>query len=130
MAPPSGTAIWRMPSASPRSSSPNHAITARPLAVFTPAASPPATASATTSVANEEAYAAQTSAPALAASPAVITMRSPTMSATMPQTSSVTREPETPAASTTPVCVSVRSKSRRIAGAIAGRPRPVAAYAA
>src|SRR5436190_1722383 len=86
------------------------------LAVFTPAASPPATASATTSVANEEAYAAQTSAPALAANPAVITMRSPTMSATMPQTSSVTREPETPAASTTPVCVSVRSKSRRIAG--------------
>src|SRR5437588_1581498 len=59
-----------------------------------------------------------------------MTMRSPTTAATIPHTSSVASEPRNPAPSTTPVCVSVRLKSRRIAGAIAASPRPVAAYAA
>src|SRR5215831_2894754 len=127
-APPSGTAICRIPKASPRSSAANHCMTARPVAELTPAATPPATASAATSIANEEAYAAQTSAPAAAASPADMTIRSPMRSATSPQTSSVGTEPKKLAARTTPVCVSVSPKSRRIAGAIAGRPSPVMAY--
>ena len=47
--PPSGTAVWRTPSAKPRSSAPNQCITARPLAEFTLAPAPPASASRTTS---------------------------------------------------------------------------------
>jgi hypothetical protein len=117
-----------MPSARPRSSRPNQAITARPVAEFTPAARPPATASAATSIPNDDAYAAHNSAPAAAARPKAITKRSPIRSATSPQPSSVGTEPRKLAASTTPVCVSVSPKSRRIAGAIAGSPRPVAAY--
>ena len=58
-APPSGTAIWRMPSARPRSFSPNQAMTARPLAALTPAPSAPAADSAATSIANDELYAAR-----------------------------------------------------------------------
>jgi hypothetical protein len=54
-APPRGTAICRIPSAKPRSSSPNQAITARPLAAFTPAPTAPVTVSAATSTSKLEA---------------------------------------------------------------------------
>ena len=64
IAPPSGTAICRMPRARPRSSSPNQAITARPLAALTPAPTTPVSASAATSLPNDEAYAAQSRAAA------------------------------------------------------------------
>src|SRR2546428_446368 len=53
IAPPSGTAVWRIPSASPRSSGPNQLITARPLADCVPPANAPATASAATRPAND-----------------------------------------------------------------------------
>src|SRR5436309_14867079 len=49
-----------MPSAKPRSSSPNHAITARPLAAFTPAPTAPVTDSAATSDAKLAALPAHT----------------------------------------------------------------------
>src|SRR3954469_3915509 len=59
-----------------------------------------------------------------------MTMRSPTRSATRPHRRSVGTEPRKLAARTIPVCVNVSSKSRRMAGAMAGRPSPAAAYAA
>src|SRR5436190_1196195 len=126
IAPPSGTAVWRMPSASPRSSGPNHAITARPLADCVPPPSAPATARAATSPPNDDVKPAATSATAHPASPDVSTARSPIRSATMPHGSSVSSSPKLSAASTTPTCVSVRSYPCRICGAIDGRPRRIA----
>src|SRR5580765_5625738 len=129
-APPSGTAICLMPRARPRSSAPNHAMTARPLAALTPAPTPPATASAAMSSGYDDAYAAQKSAAAAPVWPTAITARSPIRSATMPHRRSVATEPKLTAASTTPTWVSVRSNSLRIAGAIAGNPRRIAELAA
>src|SRR5436309_1991375 len=103
-------------------------MTARPVAELTPAATPPATARATTRPANDDAYAAHTSAPDAHARPMLITRRSPIRSATRPHASSVGTEPRKLAARTTPVCVNVKWKSRRMAGAIAGNPSPVVAY--
>jgi hypothetical protein len=94
-----------MPSASPRSSSPNQAITARPLAALTPAPSAPATDSAATRCVKEDEYAAHTSAAAVPSWPIAMTERSPIRSATIPQRSSVASEPMLSAASTTPTCV-------------------------
>src|SRR3954447_2337009 len=128
IAPPRGTAIWRIPSASPRSSRLNQAITARPVAEFTPAATPPATESARTSTPYDGADPAQTNAADAHVSPMLMTRRSPIRSAIKPQARSVGTEPRKLAARTTPVCVSVKPKSRRIAGAIAGKPSPVIAY--
>ncbi len=47
--PPIGIAVWRIPSASPRSSGGNHCMTARPLAAFTLAPAAPASVSRPTS---------------------------------------------------------------------------------
>ena len=49
MSPPSGIAVCRIPSASPRSSGANQCMTARPLAELTLAPAAPASASRTTS---------------------------------------------------------------------------------
>ncbi|CAB3701342.1 hypothetical protein LMG26845_05255 [Achromobacter insuavis] len=106
--PPSGTAVWRMLIARPRSPSSNHAITARPLAPLTlppitPTSSRPSASShkaGATPWAGAAPRLIQASAAAVAPRPANSTGRSPQRSASRPQGSSnnATPRPSTPSA--------------------------------
>jgi len=107
-APPAGVAMWRMPSARPRSPGPNQPTTARPLAALALAPSIPTATSASARVPADPVRDARTSAPAAPASPAAITRRSPIRSASAPQAIRVAMMPTVEAASRAPVPASDR----------------------
>ena len=108
-APPSGIAVCRTPSASPRWETENHCITARPLAALTLAPIAPATVSSTTSISNEPAQPAAAASTPHPASPLASTSRSPIRSASSPHGSSVRIGPIQTVESASPTCDSDRS---------------------
>ena len=120
--PPTGIAVCRTPSASPRSFGPNHCMTARPLAAFTLAPAAPARASSVPRTAALGANAAPATHPAQPARPAAMTSLSPNRSAASPQGRSVSVPPTQAAASRTPTPESESPYSSRSVGASTGRP--------
>ena len=116
-APPTGTAVCRMPSASPRSCAENQPITARPLPDWTLPPAIPASPRRTTSHAKLGAYAAAARSTAQAASPPATVHRSPKRSTAKPHGSSANVRPIHSAESTIPISVRLRSYWSRSAGA-------------
>ena len=111
-----------MPIASPRSCRGNQCMIARPLAAATLAPPNPATASSTPSAAKLLVSAASSITTPAPERPALTTRRSPTRSAARPHGSIPSIVPRLAAASTSPVCESVRPYSLRTSGRITGRP--------
>ena len=93
IAAPAGTAVWRRPSASPRSSRGNQPNTARPLAAIPAEPSIPASAIHTSSATYPCELAAANIASDPPPSPAAMIARSPRASEATPQASSVTTVP-------------------------------------
>src|SRR3954452_4543610 len=127
IAPPSGTPVWRMPSASPRCDGATHPRPARPLAAWTHAPRPPAAKRAIESATTPFARAAATTATEADPRPAAITARSPTRSASMPHGSTVASTPRLTLARTTPTPSRLRWKCDWSSGASTGSPRKRAA---
>jgi hypothetical protein len=126
---PSGIAVCRIPSASPRSATPNHCMTARPLAALTLAPAALARKSSVSSVRNSPAHPAAAARIPQAPSPVPRTTRSPTRSASRPQASSVRIVPTHRLASRTPSCDRLRSSSSRSFGARTDGPMNSAEFA-
>ena len=124
MTPPTGTAVCRTPSASPRSWLGNHPITARPLPDCTLPPKTPPSRSSTTSDQKPGANAAPSRQAAQPVRPTASVHRSPKRSAANPLGSIENVSPIHSAATTTPICVSERSYWSRIAGAITGTAKP------
>ena len=122
MNPPSGIAVWRTPSASPRSAAGNQYMTARPLAAFTLAPAAPAIPSSASSTPKRPACEAPTSAVAQPPSPAASTSRSPTRSASSPHGNSVSKPPIQTLSITNPTSTRLSPNSCRICGASTGNP--------
>src|SRR5438034_4037119 len=116
-----------MPSASPRCGGGNQPMTARPLAAWTHAPSPPAAKRAIESATTPFAKAAARTAPEAEPSPAAITARSPTRSARIPHGSTVASTPRLTLARTTPTPSRLRWKCDWSSGASTGSPRKSAA---
>ena len=117
MRPPTGTAVCRTPSASPRSPAENQRITALPLPDWTLPPAIPASPRKSTSQPKLGAYAAAARKAAQSASPTASVQRSPKRSTAKPHGRSANVSPIHSAASTTPTSVSVSPYSSRSAGA-------------
>ena len=124
--PPIGTAVCRIPSASPRSLASNQCMTARPLADWTLAPESPASASSTASAPKLDAWAAASNAAPDPARPTPSTTRSPKRSAAMPHGMSDRTEPASELAISTPTCASESRCSSRRAGASTATPNQIA----
>ena len=121
-APPSGIAVWRMPSTNPRSSRANQPITARPVAPVALPAARPVRKSPTSSTAKPSAAAATHSAAAVIASPPASTTRSPMRSASMPHGTSPIVMPVATAPNTNPTSPIESANVSRNSGPSAGNP--------
>ena len=120
--PPSGTDIWRTPSAQPRRAG-GYARKSAPVPAIGTAAEPtPDTTSATTSTAVDPAVAATPSPATPRAVPTSIGPRVPKRSTAIPAAINVSPEPNNPAVSTAPSSARLSWKLRLSSGPIAGRP--------
>ncbi len=127
---PTGTAVWRNPSARPRSARGNQPNTARPLPLVAAAANTPAANMPASSEARPSASATRASAAPPTAGPMASTSRSPTRSASTPQAYTVATVPRPKAVNTAVTSTRLSPKAAWSAGPSAGRPPWTAASAA